>query len=107
MTSGTKERVELREALELMVRELKAYACKHGLGPAKLQYALSQGEAALAAVEREGARGVTGDEIRKLFVFNDPCRNDCNVGATITAIVTWLNRRTVQSPVAPAPTEEQ
>ena len=55
--SGTKERVELREALELMVRELKAYACKHGLGPAKLQYALSQGEAALAAVEREGAQG--------------------------------------------------
>ena len=39
----------IREALELLVRELTAYAGKNGLGPVKLQYALFEGERALAA----------------------------------------------------------
>jgi hypothetical protein len=45
---------DIRSALELMVRELNWYANKYGLGPAKLQYALSEGQRALDAARAEG-----------------------------------------------------
>jgi cytochrome P450 len=40
----------LRETLVFVVSELQWYAGKYGLGPARLQYALSKGERALRAV---------------------------------------------------------
>lgn len=69
----------------------------------ELKQIIADARAALAAHEEGGGggmRGVTGDEIRKLFVFNDPCRNDCNIGSTITAIVKWLNGRLAQPTLA-------
>jgi len=51
MTSLLRQNQALREALQLLVDELTDYANKHGLGPARLLYALSRG----ATILRENA----------------------------------------------------